>query len=71
MGCRGHIYILSKRDSESNVLKKLRFRPGPFIDIETGKVVGEHTGVHLWTNGQRIRLGRQGPQLGGRHNKRG
>ena len=52
-------------------LKILCFRPGPFIDIETGKVVGEHNGVHLWTIGQRIRLGKKGPQLGDRHNERG
>ena len=34
-------------------------------------VVGEHNGVHLWTIGQRIRLGVQGPQLGNHHSERG
>ncbi|KAK7493935.1 hypothetical protein BaRGS_00014817, partial [Batillaria attramentaria] len=27
--------------------------PGKFIDVETGKIVGEHKGVHYWTVGQR------------------
>lgn len=30
---------------------------GPIIDIETGKVLGKHGGVHLFTIGQRKRLG--------------
>ena len=41
------------------------------MDIETGDVVGEHDGVHCWTIGQRLRFGRQGPQLGGHHHERG
>lgn len=31
-------------------------REGPIIDIETGKVIGRHRGVHLYTIGQRKRL---------------
>lgn len=31
-------------------------RPGKFIDIDTGKVVGEHKGIHYWTLGQRCNL---------------
>jgi len=41
------------------------------VDIETGDVVGEHDGVHCWTVGQRLRFGRQGPQLAGHHHERG
>jgi tRNA-uridine 2-sulfurtransferase len=33
-----------------------RLRPGPIVD-DTGKVVGEHTGVHRFTVGQRRNLG--------------
>ncbi len=31
--------------------------PGPIIDVATGRVIGEHRGVHLYTVGQRKRLG--------------
>lgn len=31
--------------------------PGPFVDVETGREVGRHRGVHQWTVGQRVRLG--------------
>lgn len=68
----GICFIGKKKDGFAKFIQEYSNpRPGPFIDIETGKVVGEHNGVHLWTIGQRIRLGRQGPQLGGRHNERG
>ena len=30
--------------------------PGEIIDIDSGKVVGEHRGIHQWTIGQRIPL---------------
>jgi len=30
---------------------------GPFIDLESGKVVGHHHGVHQWTIGQRSKVG--------------
>ena len=33
-------------------------RPGNFVDIDTGQVVGEHQGVHQWTIGQRARIKR-------------
>ena len=33
-----------------------RLRPGPFVD-ETGRVVGQHAGVHRFTIGQRRNLG--------------
>lgn len=32
-------------------------KEGPIIDIETGKVLGSHKGIHLYTIGQRKRLG--------------
>jgi tRNA-specific 2-thiouridylase len=35
---------------------KNRLRPGPIVD-DTGKIVGEHSGVHRFTVGQRRNLG--------------
>lgn len=32
-------------------------RPGKFVDIDTGKVVGCHTGIHNYTLGQRCKIG--------------
>lgn len=31
-------------------------KPGPFIDIDSGAVVGSHNGIHQYTLGQRSRL---------------
>lgn len=32
-------------------------KKGLFIDIDSGQVVGSHTGIHHWTLGQRTRIG--------------
>ncbi len=32
-------------------------KPGRFVDLETGTVIGDHDGVHQWTIGQRCRIG--------------
>lgn len=34
----------------------IQTRKGHFIDIETGRVVGDHSGIHKWTVGQRCCL---------------
>ncbi|ERL95676.1 hypothetical protein D910_00106, partial [Dendroctonus ponderosae] len=31
-------------------------KPGQFVDLDTAEIVGEHTGIHKWTLGQRSRL---------------
>lgn len=38
------------------ISKYLENRPGVFVDVDSGKVVGEHNGVHQWTLGQRCRV---------------
>src|SRR6185369_382624 len=43
-------------DSFVNERAKGRLRPGPIVD-DTGKVVGQHEGVHRFTVGQRRNLG--------------
>ena len=41
-------------DGQANYLKgALGKRPGPIIDLDTGKTVGEHEGHYLFTRGQR------------------
>lgn len=38
------------------MLQYIETRKGNFIDIDTGQVVGEHSGLHKWTVGQRCCL---------------
>ncbi|XP_037499008.1 mitochondrial tRNA-specific 2-thiouridylase 1 [Rhipicephalus sanguineus] len=49
--------FIGKRDFRAFVEQYLEPRPGSFVDMETGKVVGTHTGVHSWTVGQRCNIG--------------
>jgi tRNA-specific 2-thiouridylase len=34
-------------------------KPGYFRDIDNGRIVGEHSGIHQWTVGQRCCIGGQ------------
>ncbi|XP_038212563.1 mitochondrial tRNA-specific 2-thiouridylase 1 isoform X1 [Zerene cesonia] len=63
----GLINVASKRDSTGICfIGKKRFKnfidefipekKGNFIDIDTGQIVGEHSGIHKWTVGQRCCL---------------
>ncbi|XP_041981518.1 mitochondrial tRNA-specific 2-thiouridylase 1 [Aricia agestis] len=63
----GLLRVADKRDSTGicfigkNKFKKfiedfIQTRKGQFIDIDNGKVVGEHSGIHKWTVGQRCCL---------------
>lgn len=38
-------------------LQYVQHTPGPFIDVDTGEEVGQHQGIHMWTIGQRCRIG--------------
>ncbi|XP_045516488.1 mitochondrial tRNA-specific 2-thiouridylase 1 [Pieris brassicae] len=64
---KGLMNIARKRDSTGICfIGKKRFKNfiqefipeknGHFIDIDTGQIVGEHTGIHKWTIGQRCCL---------------
>lgn len=59
---------VSKESTEVCFLKDRRYyefiKPveyGPIIDISTGKIIGQHKGIHLYTIGQRKRLGIASP----------
>lgn len=49
--------FIGKRDFRSFVEQYLEPREGSFVDMDTGKVVGTHSGVHSWTVGQRCHIG--------------
>lgn len=48
--------FIGKRDFRSFVEEYLEPREGSFIDMDTGRVVGTHSGVHSWTVGQRCHI---------------
>ena len=51
------ICFIPDGDTRKFLEKKLGQRPGKLVDAETGAVLGEHTGVHGFTVGQRRGLG--------------
>uniref|UniRef100_A0A0B6XZM7 tRNA-5-taurinomethyluridine 2-sulfurtransferase n=1 Tax=Arion vulgaris TaxID=1028688 RepID=A0A0B6XZM7_9EUPU len=50
------ICFIGSRNFHSFIEQYIEPRAGNFIDVDTGKVVGEHKGTHYWTLGQRCLL---------------
>lgn len=50
------ICFIGDRTFQSFINDYIDVRPGNFVDIDTGKVVGTHQGVHNWTLGQRCNI---------------
>ncbi|XP_055843835.1 mitochondrial tRNA-specific 2-thiouridylase 1 [Episyrphus balteatus] len=50
------ICFIGNRNFKNFIKEYIHSKPGDFIDIDTGKVVGQHEGFHQWTVGQRCRL---------------
>lgn len=51
------ICFVGKRNFEHFLLQYLQPRPGRFVSIEDGRVLGTHKGWFLYTLGQRARIG--------------
>lgn len=51
------ICFIGKRDFENFILEYLEPRPGNFVSIEDGKIMGKHKGWFTLTLGQRARIG--------------
>ncbi|MDI2028633.1 tRNA 2-thiouridine(34) synthase MnmA [Saccharopolyspora sp. TS4A08] len=60
------ICFIPDGDTKSFLENKLGQTPGQLVDEETGAVLGEHTGVHGFTIGQRKGLGIDAPALDGK-----
>lgn len=60
------ICFIPDGDTKKFLESKLGQRPGQLVDAETGAVLGEHTGVHGFTVGQRKGLGIDAPAEDGR-----
>ncbi|CAD5122777.1 DgyrCDS11184 [Dimorphilus gyrociliatus] len=50
------ICFIGTRNFSTFIEQYIEPKPGKFIDIETGKILGKHKGVHYWTLGQRALL---------------
>ncbi|XP_060663902.1 mitochondrial tRNA-specific 2-thiouridylase 1 isoform X1 [Drosophila nasuta] len=50
------ICFVGKRDFKSFIREYITSKPGHFVDVDSGAVVGHHEGIHQWTVGQRCRL---------------
>ncbi|KAG5680991.1 hypothetical protein PVAND_010465 [Polypedilum vanderplanki] len=48
--------FVGKRTFQSFIAEFIEDKPGDFVDIDTGKIIGHHRGIHHWTLGQRTRL---------------
>lgn len=51
------ICFIGHRNFANFISDYLPDKSGIFIDIDTGKVLGTHRGIHHWTIGQRCRIG--------------
>ncbi|GAA4619618.1 tRNA 2-thiouridine(34) synthase MnmA [Saccharopolyspora hordei] len=60
------ICFIPDGDTKKFLESKLGQQPGKLVDAETGAVLGEHTGVHGFTIGQRKGLGIDAPAPDGR-----
>ncbi|XP_067636841.1 mitochondrial tRNA-specific 2-thiouridylase 1 [Eurosta solidaginis] len=50
------ICFVGKRPFKQFIKEYINVRPGNFVDVDSGKIVGTHNGIHEWTVGQRCRL---------------
>ncbi|WP_372671849.1 tRNA 2-thiouridine(34) synthase MnmA [Amycolatopsis kentuckyensis] len=60
------ICFIPDGDTKKFLEDRLGQRPGELVDAETGAVLGQHTGVHGFTVGQRKGLGIEAPAPDGR-----
>ena len=60
------ICFIPDGDTKKFLENRLGQRPGELVDAETGAVLGQHTGVHGFTVGQRKGLGIEAPAPDGR-----
>lgn len=60
------ICFIPDGDTTAFLTERIGMRPGALVDDETGAVLGQHTGVHGFTIGQRKGLGIDAPARDGR-----
>ncbi|KAK2576050.1 hypothetical protein KPH14_007391 [Odynerus spinipes] len=50
------ICFVGKREFQHFISEYIESKSGDFVDLDSGKVVGKHQGIHCWTIGQRCRV---------------
>ncbi|CAL7950395.1 unnamed protein product [Xylocopa violacea] len=50
------ICFVGKRNFQNFISEYIPDKPGEFIDLDSGQVVGKHMGFHYWTIGQGVKL---------------
>ncbi|XP_050591003.1 mitochondrial tRNA-specific 2-thiouridylase 1 isoform X3 [Bombus affinis] len=50
------ICFVGKRNFQNFISKYIFDKPGDFVDLDDGRVVGKHMGFHHWTIGQNIKI---------------
>lgn len=50
----GICFVGKKKKFPLFLEKYIEPKPGPIIELESGKVIGEHAGIHNYTLGKRI-----------------
>ncbi|XP_060823928.1 mitochondrial tRNA-specific 2-thiouridylase 1 isoform X1 [Bombus pascuorum] len=50
------ICFVGKRNFQNFISEYISDKPGDFVDLDNGRVVGKHMGFHHWTIGQNIRI---------------
>lgn len=50
------ICFIGDRTFQTFINDYIDVKPGNFVDIDSGKVVGTHQGIHTWTIGQRCNI---------------
>ncbi|XP_076639936.1 mitochondrial tRNA-specific 2-thiouridylase 1 isoform X1 [Colletes latitarsis] len=50
------ICFVGKRNFQDFISEYISDKPGDFVDLDSGQVVGKHLGFHHWTIGQRTRI---------------
>uniref|UniRef100_A0A6P7GR48 tRNA-5-taurinomethyluridine 2-sulfurtransferase n=1 Tax=Diabrotica virgifera virgifera TaxID=50390 RepID=A0A6P7GR48_DIAVI len=50
------ICFIGSRNFQDFIREYISDKPGNFVDIDTGQIVGHHNGIHQWTLGQRSRI---------------
>jgi tRNA (5-methylaminomethyl-2-thiouridylate)-methyltransferase len=53
------ICFIGDRTFQDFISEYIDVKPGNFVDINSGKIVGQHLGIHNWTLGQRAKIGGQ------------
>nr|XP_012225785.1 PREDICTED: mitochondrial tRNA-specific 2-thiouridylase 1 isoform X2 [Linepithema humile] len=50
------ICFVGKREFQDFISEYIHDKPGDYVDLDSGLVIGKHNGIHKWTIGQRCKI---------------